>query len=74
MVVTRVCVSVCLSAAVRPHYCTDQDVTWGSGRGCHLVVHYWAICNGAQVALLWQHNANAQCRRVHALYSLYDWF
>ena len=40
--VTRVCVSVCLSAAVRPHYCTDPDVTWGLGRGCPLVVHYWA--------------------------------
>ena len=37
-----VCVSVCLSAAARPHYCTDPDVTWGSGRGCPLVVHYWA--------------------------------
>ena len=23
-------------------YCTDPDVTWGSGRGCPLVVHYWA--------------------------------
>jgi len=23
------CVSVCLSAAVRPHYCTDPDITWG---------------------------------------------
>ena len=34
-----VCVSVCLSAAVRPHYCTDADVTWGHGRGCPLVVH-----------------------------------
>jgi len=32
----RLC--VCLSAA----YCTDPDVTWGSGRGCPLVVHYWA--------------------------------
>jgi len=45
-VVTRVClcvcVSVCLSAAACPHYCTDPDVTWGSGRGCPLVVHYWA--------------------------------
>ena len=44
--VTRVCVcvclSVCLSAAVRPQYCTDPDVTWGRGRGCPLVVHYWA--------------------------------
>ena len=37
-----VCLSVCLSAAVRPHYCTDPDVTWGRGRGCPLVVHYWA--------------------------------
>jgi len=42
IVVTRVCVSVCLSAALRPHYCTDQDVTWGHGRGCPLVVQYWA--------------------------------
>ena len=36
------CVSVCLSAAVRPHYFTDLDVTWGRGRDCPLVVHYWA--------------------------------
>jgi len=35
------CVSVCLSAAVRPNYCTDPDVTSGRGRGCPLVVHYW---------------------------------
>jgi len=42
IVVTRVCVSVCLSAATCIHYCTDPDVTWGSGRGCPLVVHYWA--------------------------------
>jgi len=42
IVVTRVCVSVCLSAAACPHYCTDPGVTWGSGRGCPLVVHYWA--------------------------------
>jgi len=41
-----VCLSVwlcvCLSAAACPHYCTDPDVTWGSGRGCPQVVHYWA--------------------------------
>jgi len=36
---TSVC--VCVSTAVRPH-CTDPDVTWGRGRGCPLVVHYWA--------------------------------
>jgi len=35
----RLC--VCLSAAACLHYCTDPDVTWGSGRGCPLVVHYW---------------------------------
>jgi len=33
---------VCLSAAACLNYCTDPDVTWGSGRGCPLVVHYWA--------------------------------
>jgi len=37
-----VCLSVCLSAAACLHYCTDPDVTWGSGRGCPLVVHHWA--------------------------------
>ena len=46
IVVTRLCVcvclSVCLSTATCPHYCTDPDVTWQSGRGCPLVVHYWA--------------------------------
>jgi len=45
-VVTRVCVSVCLSVCLSAtaclHYCTDPDVTWGNGRGCLLVVHYWA--------------------------------
>ena len=42
IVVTRICVSVCLSAAACPHYCTDPDVTWQSGRGCPLAVHCWA--------------------------------
>ena len=36
----RLC--VCLSTAACLHYCMDPDVTWGSGRGCPLVVHYWA--------------------------------
>ena len=58
--VTRVCVSACLSAAVRRHYCTDPDVTWGRDRGCPLVVHYLADLQSvhARIALLWQHNAN----------------
>ena len=40
--VLSVCLSVYLSAAACSHYCTDPDVTWSSGRGCPLVVHYWA--------------------------------
>ena len=48
----RLC--VCLSEATCPHYCTEPDVTWGSGRGCLLVVHYWAHLQ----SVLWQHNAN----------------
>jgi len=47
IVVTSVCVSVCLSAAVRPHYCTDPDVTWGRGRGCRLIVHCWTDLQSA---------------------------
>jgi len=34
--------SVCLFAATYSHYCTDLYVTWESGSGCPLVVHYWA--------------------------------
>jgi len=36
------CVSVCLSLGTFTHYCTDPDVNWRNGRGCRLVVHYWA--------------------------------
>ena len=38
----RLC--VCLSVRGRTPtllYCTNRDVTWGRGRGCPLVVHYW---------------------------------
>jgi len=37
-----VCLSVCLSLAACPHYCMDLDVACRNGRGCPLVVHYWA--------------------------------
>jgi len=36
------CLSVCLSIAAYPHYCTDPDVTCNSDRGCPLVVHFRA--------------------------------
>jgi len=62
------CVSVCLSAAIRPHCCMDPDVTWGRGRGCPLVVHYWGgFAIGARVALLWQHNANSSYKLASIL-------
>jgi len=61
--VTAVCVcvrvSVCLSLAAFPHYCTDPDVTWGNGSGvpssCALIGRI-----GAQVLLLWQHSAECE--------------
>jgi len=43
----------------------DPDVTWGRGRGCPLVVHYWADLQ-ARVALLWQHNMN-RCYRLASI-------
>ena len=36
LVVNGVCVCLCVSD------CTDPDVTLGSGRGCPIVVRYWA--------------------------------
>jgi len=73
-----VCVSVCVSAAAWLRYCTDPDVTWGSGVGCPLVVHYWADlqsvhglrCHG-NIRNAWQslavirqaHRTHYACRR-----------
>ena len=53
-----VCVSVCLSVAVRPHYCTDPDVTWGHGGSCPLVVHYWADLQSGHGLHCYGNNAN----------------
>jgi len=33
ILVTAVCLSVCLSLAAFPYYHTDPDVTWVNGRG-----------------------------------------
>jgi len=66
ILVTRVCVcvSVCLSLAAFPHYCTDSDVTWGNGSGTrHLVVHCWAalICNRSTgFVAICQHSAERE--------------
>jgi len=64
---------MCLWLAAFPHYCTDPDVTWGNGRGCHLVVQYWVnlqlvhgFCCCDNIA--WTQYVS-EC-----LYSLYAWF
>jgi len=31
-IVSSFCVSVCVSLAAFPHYCTDPGMTWGNGR------------------------------------------
>ena len=63
-VCVRVC--VCLSAAVRPHYCTDPDVTWGVVEAAPSCALLGGFAIGAPVALLWQHNANPSLREVRA--------
>jgi len=35
-------VRVSVARRIFPHDCTDPDVTWRNGRGCPLVVDYWA--------------------------------
>ena len=72
--------SVCLSAAAFPHYCTHPDVTRGNGSGCPLVVHYWADLQSVhglrsydniapRVLAIGAHDsiaANAKFQQVHA--------
>ena len=68
ILVTAVCVSVCLSLAAFPHYCTDLDVTWGSGRGCPVVVHYWADLQSVHGVRGCDNVApSAKCQRVLVL-------
>ena len=63
-----VCVSVCLSLASFPHYCMDPDVTWGNGRGCHPVVHYWADLQSVHGFRCYDNiAANTKCQRVRVL-------
>jgi len=82
---TAVCLSVCLSLAAFPHYCIDPHVTWGNGRGCSLVVHYWADLQSVHGFRCYD-NLHV-CKLIHCkckqrrtqnvsecLYSLYDWF
>jgi len=63
-----VCVSVCLSLAACPHYCTDLDVTWVNGTGCPLVLHYCADFQSVHGFRCYDNTApNAKCQRVLVL-------
>jgi len=68
IVVTAVCLCVCLFLAAFPHYCTDPDVTWGNGTGCLLVVHYWVDLQSVHGFRCCDNiAANAKCQRVLVL-------
>jgi len=63
-----VCLYVCLFLAVFPHYCTDPGVSRGNGRGCPLVVHYWANLQSVHGYRCYDNIApNAKCQRVLVL-------
>ena len=61
------CLSVCLSLAEFPHYCTDPGVTWEMV-GDILVVHYWADLHSVHGFRCYDNIAqNAKCQRVLVL-------
>ena len=64
--------SVCLSLAAFPHYYMDPDVTWGNGRGCPLVVHYWVDLQSVPGFRCYD-NIGGTRNVSECLYSLYAW-
>jgi len=67
----RVCLRVCLSLAAFLHYCTDPDVTWRNGRGCPIVVQYWADLQSAHGCRCYD---NAKCQRLLVLALCLVWY
>jgi len=67
-----VCLRVCLFLAAFSHYCTDPDVTWGNGRGCPLVVHYWTDLQSVHGFRCYDNTARTRNISEY-LYSLYAW-
>ena len=67
----RLC--VCLSVCPSPHshttvHCANPDVTSGDGRGCPLVVHYWADLQSVNEFRCYDNIApNAKCQQVPVL-------
>jgi len=64
ILVTAVCVSVCLSLAAFPHYCTDPDVTWGNDRGALQLFTIARICNRCTGFVCYENSAEGECQRV----------
>jgi len=65
MLLTRVCVSVCVSLAAFQHYCADPDITWGNDRGCLLDVRCWADLQSVHGFRCYDNIApNAKCQLV----------
>jgi len=65
ILVTRVCMFVCLSLVAFP---PDPDVTWGNGRMCPLVVYYLADLQSVHEFRCYDNIApNAKCQRVLVL-------
>jgi len=76
----RLCVCLCVCLSVRGRMFTlftEPDVTWGSGRSCPLVVHYWADlqsvhglrCYGTTMEMrgrAQRQSAGPTARRTHA--------
>ena len=58
-------VSVCLSLAVFLRHCMAPGVTFGNGRGCLPVVHYWTDLQWCtSFVAMTTHAPNAKCQRA----------
>jgi len=68
MYIGHVRLCVCPSLTAFPHYCMDPDVTWGNGRECPVVVHYWADLQSVHGFRCYDNIApNTKCQRVLVL-------
>jgi len=68
MFCSHACLSVCLSLAAFPHYCTDPDITWKNGRGCPLLVDDWADLQSVHGFRCYSSIVpNAKCQRMRVL-------
>jgi len=66
---SRLC--VCLSLTAFPHYCMDPDMKWRNGRGCPLVVHYWADLQSVHGFCCYDNIAlNVKCQQVLTVLTL----